>query len=707
MADQTFRIDADVSPFEEAMLRAQQAANRSVAEIREQFEQLNSGFGNLKTMFASVVAAFSGGEIAAKLNEIAERAEGIRKSSEIFNLSTTALQGLEAMAARTGVTSEYLQRAMATLEQKMRSAGEEGGNAAKKFNALGITTDELKDPAFSVQDALERMGASGNSSAAILAVLGARTSQLIPLMRELARNHDAAAEAARQVGALTEQEIAVLARYHGQVQTVNTEWANFTSRILGEAAPALGELQQQLFNVLTAGRATGEIAETARAVSAEFLEWATAAKDLYADLTHIFVTIGTSLGNVAAVFAAAATGHFARAKEIWQEGTADLAEIDKEHDDQIKANHAALAQALQAIDQSILQPVDVTARYKNVTPLPDLGTEKLIRLSDKWAEREIADANKVLDTMKKVAEDKLQAAEDTALGQVEAGEKALSEELRSGQVSASQFLAQENALISQRLAILRAYYAEKSSLAVGDEAEQAKIQTEIAKAEADALKRRQVAENEAREASLAQWKNLASRMESSFASSITGMIERTKTFAQGVRGIFSSLIDGIIQIFVKMAIQWVENMILGKTAAAGQISANAGVAATAAMGSVAAIPFYGWAAAPAVGATTFAEAMGYEGAAAAERGYDIPANVNPTLQAHAREMVLSPYLSDRIRNMTSQPAEGGGVSEHHSYNGDVRISALDTRSVAQMMRAPGNRRALANAVRQYVRRGGR
>lgn len=690
------------------MQKAANAAAQFVDQTKGQIQQLNSGFSTLKTTFGAVVAAFAGGEIAEKLSQMAERAEAMRNSAEIFNLSTTALQGLQVMAGEAGISTESLQRSMATLESRMRAAGESGGLAAGKFTALGISVEELRDPTFTVQDAMARMGASTNSSAALLAALGARGAALIPVMRELAANHNAAAEAAQRVGALTEQEIAVLGRYHGEIANVNTEWQNFSSRVLSQAAPALAELQQQLFNVLTAGTKVGGIAETARSVSAEFLKWATAAKDLYADLTHIFETVGTSLGNVGAVFAAAATGHFAQAKEIWAEGTADLAAIDKAHDDQIKANHQALAVALQAIDQSILQPVDVTARYRTTEPLPQIaGFEKLTRLSSKYAEDLIADDNRILQDMRKTAEGELAVAEETALGKIEASATALSEELKDGEVTSSQYLAQMRALIQQRLTLLVNYYSQKRALDTGDVAAEEADDREIAKAHADALKQEQTAENTARQASLAQWQQLGRSMETSFASNITGMIEGTKTFSNAVRSMFATLIDGIIQMFVKMGIQWIENMILGKTAAAGQISANAGVAASAAMGSAAAIPFVGWAMAPAVGAATFAEALGYESAAVAERGYDIPAGVNPMVQAHAREMILPADIAETIRTMTASSAGAGGMSEHHNYNGALHVNALDARSFAQMVAKPGNRAALVRAARQHVMRGGR
>src|SRR5665213_2544300 len=211
----SFRLDADVSPYEEAMARAVRATSQTVDAIKQNFDGVNATFDNMKGLFEAAVLVLSGGELASKLNEIAERAARMRESAQIFNLSTTALQGLQVVAAATGVSSEKLQRTMATLESKMRTAGEEGGKAAEKFNALGITTEQLRDPTFTVQDAMEKLGASTNSNAELLSLLGARGAAVIPMMRELAQNHNAVAEAAARVGALTAFETGAMAAYRG------------------------------------------------------------------------------------------------------------------------------------------------------------------------------------------------------------------------------------------------------------------------------------------------------------------------------------------------------------------------------------------------------------------------------------------------------------------------------------------------------------
>lgn len=77
----------------------------------------------------------------------------------------------------------------------------------------------------------------------------------------------------------------------------------------------------------------------------------------------------------------------------------------------------------------------------------------------------------------------------------------------------------------------------------------------------------------------------------------------------------------------------------------------ASIAAVAAMASVAAIPFYGWAMAPAVGAETYATGLAY--LATAKGGWDeVPED--QIAQLHRKEMVLSAPLAEGIRAMVGE-----------------------------------------------------
>jgi hypothetical protein len=209
------------------------------------------------------------------------------------------------------------------------------------------------------------------------------------------------------------------------------------------------------------------------------------------------------------------------------------------------------------------------------------------------------------------------------------------------------------------------------------------LDTRVTREHAKALKEMEQFDSQQTKEMKARWQDVARTIESSLTSSFQGILRGTQTFSGAINSLFMAMVDGIIASLVKMAVQWAENLllqkVLGKTTAASQISANAGVAATAAMASVAAIPFYGWAMAPEVGAATFAEAEGYNAALSAAGGYDIPAGVNPVVQTHEREMILPQKYGDVIRNMADS---GGGSSARIEFipvgsdHGLVRVKDL-------------------------------
>jgi len=129
-----------------------------------------------------------------------------------------------------------------------------------------------------------------------------------------------------------------------------------------------------------------------------------------------------------------------------------------------------------------------------------------------------------------------------------------------------------------------------------------------------------------------------------------------------VRGVFTSVLDGIINKLAEWAAEWITQHLIAlavsKTTAVDEVMTAAGVAAANAMASVAAIPLIGWAMAPGVGAATYAEAIAI-GLPKAEKGFDVPAGLNPVTQLHQKEMVLPAPIAEGVRNMVG---DGGGSS---------------------------------------------
>lgn len=206
--------------------------------------------------------------------------------------------------------------------------------------------------------------------------------------------------------------------------------------------------------------------------------------------------------------------------------------------------------------------------------------------------------------------------------------------------------------------------------------------------------------------------------------SVTGMIQGTTTLRAAMKNIFQSILGEFVSMLTKMLTKWVSTEIaktttstegaaarkvvdageaaVKATATTAAVASNevlaqssAGLAATNAMASVAAIPFYGWAMAPEVGASTYAIAEGFAVTAAASGGYDIPAGVNPVTQLHQEEMVLPANIANPLRENL---AKGGGAS-----GGDVHlhVHTQSTKDFKQFLEQ--NSQVMAPAIRRMAR----
>lgn len=282
----------------------------------------------------------------------------------------------------------------------------------------------------------------------------------------------------------------------------------------------------------------------------------------------------------------------------------------------------------------------------------------------------------------------IKATDTLELSRIDTAEREADLENQLGKITDAELIAEERKFEDQRYQLKVEALAKKLKLLAQDPTENVakiqaanneKLQLDIAhSAQLDKLRIKSVAEANK------DYKGLFSSMQSGFQSTITGFLNGTATLASTVKGLFKNIADAIIGVIAQMAAEWlvmqIKTLIMGKATAVSQITANAGIAATAAMASVAAIPFYGWAMAPEVGAATFAGAMAYNASASAERGYDIPAGVNPTINAHEREMVLPQKHADVIRNI----ADGGG-SAGQTFSPTIQVTTLDGPSFAKWM----------------------
>lgn len=331
----------------------------------------------------------------------------------------------------------------------------------------------------------------------------------------------------------------------------------------------------------------------------------------------------------------------------------------------------------------------------------------------------------------KIAEAQATAEEAISLKQLDAAGAIIKTELANGTINAATYTQLEQTLSDQRLAIQTEYYQKVQQLREADKVAVIKATADIAKATQDATIRsaKIQEESQARVAKLIQ--SVMAPIEKTFASTITGLIQRTTTWQKAMQQITGQMLQSFAQFGVGMVADWARRELMktalsqthgllrtalvklglleevgAQAAATGTtvgikaaeadvvITANAGEAASGAAASVASIPFVGWAMAAGVFAATMAMVLGAKSSASG--GYDIPSGVNPVTQLHQEEMVLPAKHANVIRQMADGGGGGGGGGDVH-----LHVHTQSTQDFARFLKH--NSHVIAPAIKQAIR----
>lgn len=308
---------------------------------------------------------------------------------------------------------------------------------------------------------------------------------------------------------------------------------------------------------------------------------------------------------------------------------------------------------------------------------------------------------------------------DLRLGELSIAREQLRFETEMGERTAAERLRMERELIQREYEIRRD--ALRQQLEMGDLtlAEKSQINAQLETMDQDLqLKLRENANNTII-AIRDQWVEMLGAISSAFATSIKGIILGTTTWRQAMSNIFQAILGEFIALGVKLLVRWVATQIAmtaatqaqnairttadtvqavtaittAKVVAMSEIAAFAAVAGAAATASAAAIPFYGWAIAPAAGASVYASAMAYQPLAmlSAEGGlWEVPADTLANI--HKREMVIPEREAEGLRALV----ESGGAAMP-----PIQIYAIDARGVRDLFMREGG--ALMSALKSQVR----
>ena len=406
------------------------------------------------------------------------------------------------------------------------------------------------------------------------------------------------------------------------------------------------------------------------------------------------------------------------------------------------------AKDLMAIDHELFQIHKQQAHNQLSEELEELrtqrdnaqvGSQQRIDIAKKAAQKigetygfnssQFARANRAIEEEEKAHRAKMKEFADLQINLEKSQEDiriaGLSETLRYGQemeiLSAREVMQQKKAIEEQTYQNSLAALNKKLALAGKEATEEKKLRNEITllnkQHDLDIVKSNHDLAIDTKK----RFDEVFRSIESSMSSSLTGIIKGTETVKQAMGKMLDAMLEKMVQYFVQMAGEWVEQQLLQKVLGLAGLETEAGMDAisiknsavtgsAAAFASTAAIPILGPEMAPEVAAGVYASIMAMTAGLvipSAAMGWDVPAGINPIVQIHEKEMILTAEHGDTIRSLQGLPEllaklsnRGGGGDTYH-----LNVSAVDTKGFQNWFNdnahtaAPGLRRMARNGIR--------
>jgi hypothetical protein len=415
------------------------------------------------------------------------------------------------------------------------------------------------------------------------------------------------------------------------------------------------------------------------------------------------------------------------------------------NDELERTNKTIAVDAVKEHDKQYKEHIKTLEKYLSTLAQITDGEEKMAEEQKAFAEAaqvgDAKDSTKDL-TERTNAEIEFQQARvndqrQAATTEIDIEQEKVREMARLGQISADQEVQQLNALEQKKLTAETAYIDQRvkeiTSRLLDDDAksyaddlkEWSKLLTERQKAEDTYLKNRQKNIDTASSTEQKTWNTLMNKINSGFDQSIQGLLHGTVTFGKAFANQLDSLLADFISFLSHKAEKWAEEQLLelalhstflsnlfgldtannaaktaeNATAAAAQVTQQAGVAGAAAFASVmASVPFpANVALAPGVMATAIATDLSNLSLASAAGGWDVPHD--SLAMVHQNEMILPASLSSGLKNLIGNGG-GGSPQVTVNYNGD--FSAIDSQGMEAALSK--NAAALTKVIRRELRR---
>lgn len=626
--DLTSKLDEIASKMHESM----HGMEESAGGVSEALEGIKGKFSEAFEFVGAALAVEALEKVKEVMGELAEHAVHLEHTATLYQTNTESLQGLYAAATEAGIGTETMDRGLRTLEMRLQSAREGSVGMQQKLKDVGITLADLHDPTFQATDALYAMAEGSSTTGEKMAVLGPRNILVAQSFEKLKEGQETVNAESEKLGALTEAQIGVLAKYHERVATLGLEFDNFKGRLAAGAVPILNILMDQFGDLFKNMQDGQEIVEGLKKVFEYLVEaiigFVGDIKEVVDGVIGAFELIGKAVGGAAAIIAGFAHGGISGAKaaasamaedlsNTWHETTTNM-----QHDtDVTNASLEKMRKHFAGIDE---EATDVKKEEKDPekdpfkTPKakgqdPELhalqialeeakkGSDQKIALAEAYAVRSAevykGDLDKAMDAQKKITqahkeqaelrtkieETAMKGTEETRLAAIEAAQKNLDSLRAMNKISEADFLQGEIDLAHAKEAVQVDYYTRLQELHADDEVKQQQYANELIKIHQKAALEIQQANAKAAEQTRKDWEQITKPMESAFENAIQGMVTGTMTLQKAfknamdtiVKDIFSSSINTMVHNWVTGEDQKTQATLLGERLRGSAVSSGA------------------------------------------------------------------------------------------------------------------------------------
>jgi hypothetical protein len=718
LGQMSVQIDEVSNKLDTVLPQAAQHAASSLKEVDS--ASMNMG-ESLKKVSSILETGLEATGILAVVEGVKKAAEEIKKfgdesqqlitTADILQINTDQLQGYQAAAEGAGVGNEQFTRGMERLMILLNQAQQDTPEAVAKFRDMGLTLEQIHDPATNIavlmqilHDKLLDAGTAAATHAKLQEELGLRSAAVVKVLEDFSFK---AADVKEKIDALhspTQAQITTMALWGTAIGETAKEYGNFAKRAVADSETAL-EAVSRWFGQLKG--IAGEVKELYTGVAATPTAAPAGGSGAGAQQEQMEEVVATqkkiteqTLASEAVQVEAAREGttqRVALANTLYEDTVAfygkTSVESQKAYEEMTRAATAYTENVLKA--QEKLRQLVSAGKMKELQENMRLNEQELTDDLDRIAKQEAAADTAVKTTLQ------------IQLAGLQRGQKAIEDAYQQHKITNQQELQDTIANAQAQLEARMAAYQKMETIYAAEPEMMRKIYADESKAQSDYLAALSAAQQKYSQQQSKQWTGLINSMTSTFASGITKMIEGQETFRKFTQTVFSSLFSSLISMMVKWVAQWIEQQIVGmlasKVTATSQIAANAAIAGSGAMASVAMIPYVGWAMAPEVGAAVYGEALGYTANVAAAGGYDVPSGINPVAQLHQDEMVLPAHLADAVRDMAG--GRGGGGGQTHNYNGSMNFNGVSDDWLKKQLTSPRGRATLFKAAGQAIGRG--